>query len=81
MTLSTGIRTCLLSVLLLLLLNEDILCEVIELQIGEEMPVGSIIADLRLLISKGGKFASDSQWATFKSAGSDDIGNRLVDVS
>nr|CDS34391.2 protocadherin 1 [Hymenolepis microstoma] len=48
---------------------------------GEEMPLGSVIADLRPLISKGGKLASDSQWATFKSAGSDDIGNRLVDVS
>ncbi|VDL60847.1 unnamed protein product [Hymenolepis diminuta] len=81
MTLSTGISTFLLFVLLLLLLGENILCEVIELQIGEEMPMGSIIADLRSLISKGGKFASDSQWATFKSAGSDDIGNRLVDVT
>lgn len=56
------------------------LTEVIELQTSEELPPRSVIVDLRALISKSGKF-SDLQTSTFKAIGSDDIGNRLVDVS
>ena len=65
---------------LLLVVADKCSGEVIDLQMSEEMPIGSVIADLRNLITKIGKF-SDTQWINFKSAGSDDIGKRLVDVS
>ncbi|CDS38314.1 protocadherin 1 [Echinococcus multilocularis] len=54
--------------------------EVIELQMSEELPGGSVIVDLRALISKSGKFP-ELQMPIFKAVGSDDIGNRLVDVT
>ncbi len=54
--------------------------DTLELDMSEEMPIGSTIADLRTLITKSGK-PPGSQWATFKSMGSDDIGSRLVEVS
>ncbi|VDK32523.1 unnamed protein product [Taenia asiatica] len=56
------------------------LSEVIELQMSEELPPRSVIVDLRALISKSGKFP-DPQLSTFKAVGSDNIGNRLVDVT
>ncbi|VDD80263.1 unnamed protein product [Mesocestoides corti] len=56
------------------------IAEVLELQTTEELPIGSVIADLRTLLSKTGKML-DLQWTAFKAMGSDDIGNRLFEVT